>query len=164
MTDRKGGMMMSAGCRGSLRWGVPLVLCLLAVGPIMAEEVRVRVVAIIATERNATVDPKLTCVAAEVQKTYPKLTGFRLEKVSCKSLAIGAKEEFKLIDDEVATVTIRQPADKDHRVELSVKPPRMAAITYRTACHKCFPILTPYRNRDNDVLIIAVQLPCPNEK
>jgi hypothetical protein len=127
---------------------------------VLAEEVRVRVVAIIATESNTNVDPKLACVAREVQKTHPKLTGFRLANMSCQSVAVGAKQEFKLVDSEVAVLTVRKPAEKDHTVEVSVKPPRMAEITYRIACKKCFPILTPYRTKDNDMLIMAVQLPC----
>jgi hypothetical protein len=140
------------------------VLGLAGVARAAADEVRIRVVVILATERNDTVDPKLACVAREVQKTHPKLTGFRLGDVSCKSVGVGVKEEFKLIDNEVATVTVRKPADKDSCVEVSVKPPRMREITYRTACRKCFPILTPYRTKDDDVLIIAVQRLCDGDK
>jgi hypothetical protein len=157
-------MMMFAGRIAALRWGAVLALALVA-GVAQGQEVRICVITILATERDKKVDPKLECIAKEVQRDNPTLTGFHLKDISCKSLAVGAKEEFKLIDDEVATVHVKQAADRDNRVVVSVRPPRMKEITYRTACGKFLPIMTKYRTKDGDVLLIGVQLkPCHGDK
>ena len=132
--------------------------------PADAEEkgkVRVCVVVILATESDAKVDRRLTNIAREVRKMRPKLTGFRFQNVSCKSLAIGTKDQFELLDDQVAAVTVQRGADKNDLVRLKVRPPLMGEITYSTACGKFLPIVTPYRNKSNDLLIIAVRVqPC----
>ena len=124
-------------------------------------KVRVCVVVILATESDTKVDKQLGQIAAEVRKLHPKLTGFHIEKVCCKSLAIGEKDQFELLDDQAAAVTVQRGADKDDKVRLKVRPPRMGEITYSTACGKFLPIVTPYRNKANDLLIIAVRVqPC----
>jgi len=154
---------MLAGC-SAVRWPLALVL-LLAAGVAVAEEVRICVITIIATERDKKIDPKLKRVAEEVQKDYPELTGFQFKNMGCKSVTVGGKEEFKLIEDEVATVRVKQAADSDNKVELCIKPPRMKEITYRTACGKFLPIMTPVRTKEGDVLIIGVCLrPCRGGK
>jgi hypothetical protein len=124
-------------------------------------KVRVCVVVILATESDKKVDKPLENIAREVRKMHPKLTGFHFEKVCCKSLAIGDKDQFELIDDQTAAVTVQRGADKDDQVRLKVRPPRMGEITYSTACGKFLPIVTPYRNKANDLLIVAVRVqPC----
>jgi hypothetical protein len=124
-------------------------------------KVRVCVVVILATEGDNKVDKRLEQIAGEVRKMHPKLTGFRFEKVCCKSLAIGEKDQFELLDDQAAAVTVQRGADKNDKVRLKVRPPRMGEITYSTACGKFLPIVTPYRNKANDLLIIAVRVqPC----
>jgi hypothetical protein len=124
-------------------------------------KVRVCVVVILATESDTKVDKPLANIAREVRKMYPKLTGFRFEKVCCKSLAIGEKDSFELIDDQTAAVTVQRGADRNDTVRLKVRPPKMGEITYSTACGKFLPIVTPYRNKANDRLLIAVRVqPC----
>ncbi len=124
-------------------------------------KVRVCVVVILATESDKKVDKPLERIAREVRKMHPRLTGFHFEKVSCKSLAIGEKDNFELIDDQAAAVTVQRGADKNDTVRLKVRPPKMGEITYSTACGKFLPIVTPYRNKANDLLIIAVRVqPC----
>src|SRR5437588_671332 len=62
-----------------------LVLLVLPAGPAGAgalcdgakkQEVRVTVLTILATERDAQVDGCVECIAREVRKKYPRLTGF----------------------------------------------------------------------------------------
>jgi hypothetical protein len=149
----------------SLRWAVAL---LVAVGvwwgvpaAAPAQEVRVTIVVILATNQNTHVDCELKCIAREVQKKEPGLTGFRLEDTTRKTLTVGKKEAFPLIDKEVATVLVRQVRKKtenSHRVSLTVKPPCMGGIEYTTCCGKFFPILTRYRTQDKERLIIAIRV------
>jgi hypothetical protein len=128
------------------------------------EEVRVCVIAILASQRDKKVDPRLTCIAKELRKMYPELTGFRLARddgMSCQSVAVGARKLFKLPENESAVITVERAADKDNRVRLKVRPPRMKAITYTCPCGKFLPIVTPIRTKVDDLLIIAVRVtPC----
>ena len=125
------------------------------------EKVKVTVVAILATGRNQTVDPKLKCVADEVQKLDPKLTGFSLAKNTSKSLPVGTAADFPLVDKQKASVTVQHGPDKDNRVGLVVKPPGLGEIAYTTCCGKYFPIVTRYQTKDKDRLIIAIMVkPC----
>ena len=124
-------------------------------------KVRVCVVVILATENDKKVDKPLANIAREVRKMRPNLTGFHFEKVCCKSLAVGEKDQFELIDDQSAAVTVQRPADKNDTVRIKVRPPKMGEITYSTACGKFLPIVTPFRTKGNDLLIIAVRVqPC----
>jgi hypothetical protein len=141
---------------------LPLVVLLAWAPPAPAEEkVRVSVVAILASERDRTVDAKLECIARELNKRFPKLVGFRMAKLSCKPLEVGAQESFRLVGDQEAVVTVEHAANKKDRVRLKVTPPSMGEITYSTPCGKFLPIVTPYRTRDDGVLIIAIRVqPC----
>jgi hypothetical protein len=155
---------------GTLRhlWVGFVVLALLALAPPGRAEddtVHVSVLAILATERDNKIDPKLACIAREVQKTHKKLTGFQMVKMTRKSLTIGAKETFELVGDQKATVTVKQGADEKNRVEVKVAPPKMGEITYDTCCGKFLPIVTPFKTKNNDLLIIAVRVqPCHDHK
>jgi hypothetical protein len=124
-------------------------------------KIKVTVVAILATDRTKSVDPELECLAREVRKQEPRLTGFRLVRCTCKSLALGTSEPFPLVDREVASVTVEHGADKDNRVSLRVKPPLVGEIDYTCACGKFFPIMTRYLTKDKERLIIAIMVrPC----
>ncbi len=126
------------------------------------DKVKVSVIVILASESNDKVDAKLKCIAEELKKKHPKLTGFQLAgKCTCKSLAIGAKEEFDLIADNKADVIVDQKADKEDFVKLKVTPPSMGEITYRTVCGKFLPIVTPVKTKDGEIVIIAIRVqPC----
>jgi hypothetical protein len=147
---------------GPSRCCLVLAALLLGAAPASAEgKVRVCVIAILATENNDKVERRLECIAREVQKMNPKLTGFRLKNMSCQSLAVGARDDFKLVEDQVAGVLIVHAADKDNRIQLKVTPPQMGEITYVTACGKFLPIMTPFRTKDGEVLIVGVRVqPC----
>jgi hypothetical protein len=157
------GIIMTLGGR-SLCVGF-LLLTLSAAAPRReAEEketVQVSVVAILATERDTKIDPKLACIAREVRKTHEKLTGFQMVKMTRKPLTIGVKATFELVGEQKATVTVQQGADEKNRIQLKVAPPQMGEITYDTCCGKFLPIVTPFRTKTNDLLILAVRVqPC----
>jgi hypothetical protein len=139
---------------------------LLAAVPARAEEtVEVTVVAIVATERNTEVNPKLREVAHKIRKSYPKLTGCRLGRTTCRTLTVGTRETFPLIDDQEAAVTVVKSCGKDGKVELTIKPPLVGEFTYTTCCEKYFPIMTRYQTKDKDCLFIAVMVaPCKGKK
>jgi hypothetical protein len=123
--------------------------------------VKVSVIAIVASERDHTIDPRLQCIAREVQKTHKNLKGFQVSRMTCRSLAVGARETFDLAAGQTATVTVHHGADKHNRVELKVAPPEMGEITYDTCCGKFLPIVTPIHTANNELLIIAVRVqPC----
>jgi hypothetical protein len=148
---------------GTSRCCLVLVILLCGSATAVAEEkVSVCVIAILAGEGEEKVDdPRLVCIAREVKKLNPKLTRLRLGNMSCGSLPVGARDDFKLVEDEVASVVIQQAADKDNRIQLKVTPPKMGEITYMTACGKFLPILTPYRTKKDEVLIIGIRVqPC----
>jgi hypothetical protein len=154
---------MSPGAVRRLGAGL-VILTLLAAAPPKEERketVQVSVIAILATERDDKIDPKLACIAREVRKKYKKLTGFQLAAMTGKSLAIGARETFELIDDQKVVVTVKKAVDEKNCVQVRVAPPQMGEITYDTCCGKFLPLVTPVRIGKNDLLIIAVRVqPC----
>ncbi len=128
------------------------------------DKVKVTVVAVLATSANKQVDDKLECLAKEVQKKEPQLTGFRLARVSCQELTVGDKVKFKLVGEEVAEVSIQRGPGKDDRVGLTVKPPLAGEIVYTSCCGKFFPIVTRFQTKEKERLIIAIRVQCCEEK
>jgi hypothetical protein len=144
---------------------LPALLMLVATVPTPAdcdeEEVEVSVVAILATDRDSKVGKDLECVAKEVRKKDPKLTGVRLGNMTCKSIAVGKKAKFELVEGQTAAVTVDHGADKRNKVQLKVKAPLLGEITYETCCGKFLPVMTPYKTKDGDVLFVLVRVqPC----
>jgi hypothetical protein len=129
-------------------------------------KVKVTVIAILATSdaRKATIEKDLEAVAAEVQKKYPELVGFRTGMTSFKTIAVGKSDTFTLVDDETATVSVEKGADKKEWVRIKVKPPQLSEITYDTCCGKFFPVVTPYETKKKDRLIIAVMVTTCKDK
>jgi hypothetical protein len=154
------------------RWlALPAVLILqLAALDARSEERSICVVAILATDKNTEVDARVKCIAEEVQKLEPGLTGFRVAQTSCKTLTVGNRDTFPLVDTEMLIVILQQAGgqegkekekgkDKDNeRVRLAVKAPLQGEITYTTCCGKFFPIMTRYLTKDNERLIIAIMV------
>ena len=88
--------------------------CLLpAAGPARAEEgVKVTVVAILASgEEPPRVDPKLQHIAREIQKNHPKLKTFLLKRTTCMALKVGQKEDFPLVEEQVARLYRERTVD-----------------------------------------------------
>jgi hypothetical protein len=126
-----------------------------------AEEVRVTVAVVLATDQNKKVDPDLKRIAQEIQKIEPALTGFRLGQITRKSVQVGEKAAFGLVDQEVATVLVVHGANEKNKVGLTVKPPHMGEVTYTTCCDKFFPIVTRYQTNNKEWLILAIRVqPC----
>src|SRR5262245_52072308 len=133
--------------------------------PQNAPEVKVSVVTILASEQSKKVDPELDCIAREVRKVHPHLTGFRLVKTACKGVPLRGTETFDLVVDQKATVTVLRDADKNNRVRLKVTLPTMGEVTYVTPCGKFFPIMTRYQTKEQELLLLAVRVqPCPGDK
>jgi hypothetical protein len=124
-------------------------------------QVRVSVVIILASEKDDKVNKKLECIAREVRKMHPTLKGFRFDDLTAQSLQIGSKGVFKLIENQNASIVVQQVADKMDRICLKVAPPQMGEITYSTPCGKFLPVVTPFRNKAGELLILAIQVePC----
>jgi len=145
--------------------GTAAVVLFMMAPPIRAgDQVKVTIVAVLATSQNKNVDPKLECLAKEVQKTHPNLTGFRIERCSCKELFVGDKYKFPLVDDETAVVGIQRGPGKEDRVDLTIKPPKGGDIVYTSCCGKFFHISTRYQTKDKEQLIIAIRVQCCDKK
>lgn len=125
------------------------------------DPVRVTIVVVLATTDSDVVDPKLTDLAKEVQKRDPKLTGFKLVSTEGKSIPIGDSHTFELVEKEELKVKVEKPKDGNGRVSLTIKPPGLENITYGCACEKFFPVVTPYKTKAGEVLIVAIMAkPC----
>jgi hypothetical protein len=130
-----------------------------------ADDVRVSVVAILATADGKKIDPEVEAIAAAVRKEYPSLTGFHLARMSCDTVALGSKETFQLEDDQVAVVGVKNGPDKNHPYRVEVEPPLLKAITYSTISGKYFPIVTPYHTKaKKEQLILAIMVTGNNAK
>lgn len=135
--------------------------CVCACG---GEEVKITVVAILATDQNTKICPTLESLAAEVRKKRPHLTGFCQAVQTCKSVAVGKEDTFGLVERQIANVTVCHGANEKNRVCLRVKSPGVGEITYTAACGKFFPIVTGYQTKNKDTLIIAIRVETCNSK
>ena len=121
--------------------------------------IKVTIVAITASDKHENVHSKLNEIAKEVRKREPNLKGYQLSETACKPVAVGQKENFKLVDDQSADVTVLQKDDSNQRIRLAVKAPLVGEITYSTCYDKYFPIVTRYQTKtDRDRLIIAIMV------
>jgi hypothetical protein len=151
------------------RAGLLGALAILLTMPVAAraddDKVTVSVIAILASDQNKKVETKLTGIAAEVQKIHPELTGFETVKESCKDLGIDAAGKFDLVDGQVVTITVEQAANKNNKNRLTVSPPTLGDITYCTTCGKFLPVITKYKTKNGEVLIIAIRVqPCKDKE
>jgi hypothetical protein len=156
---------MSAGSVLSRRWPLALAALFAAALPARAgDEVRISVVAVLATTKNNTVDERVACIARQMEKIDPKLTGFSLARMTCKNVQVGNKDCFEVVDGQFVCVTVEKKCDKENRYCLKVEPPGMGAITYNTSCGKFLPLVTRYKSKGGEVLIVAVGVKaCPGE-
>ena len=99
-----------------------------------------------------------------MQKEHAKLTGFRIATMTKRSLRVGDKETFDLVGDQKAVITVKRAADEKNRVEVKIAPPQMGEITYDTCCGKFLPIVTPFRTKNKELLILAVRVQRCREK
>lgn len=126
--------------------------------------IKVSVLAILANDRTKKVAPELECIADELRKVNPNLTSFRVAKMSCKSVKIGARDTFDLGNDQSTTIII-DGKDPEGCVQLRVTAPLLGEIHYLTTCGKFLPIFTRYETKTKEQLIIAVRVqPCQGKK
>lgn len=127
--------------------------------------IRVTVTVVLASTTDKVVEPKLKELAAEVQKRDKSFTGFKQVDSAAKSIAVGDSAIFDLVDKQELKVTVVKSKDENGRVGLTVKPPELGEIKYCCACEKYFPIVTPYKTKKGETLIIAVMAkPCTAKK
>jgi len=127
--------------------------------PVRADDIRVTVVAVLASDRHKNIDPKLAGLANEVRQRDSGLTGFKLERTTSKVVALNQKEAFPLVTDVTADVTILSRDEKEKKIRLTVKAPYAGEITYTTVYDKYFPVLTRYQtDKDKERLILAIMV------
>jgi hypothetical protein len=139
------------------------ILTLLAFAPIaLAEEVRVTVVTILATPDRGKIDPGMEQIAAVVQGKQPNLKGFQMRATSGRSIAVGNDATFKLIENYEVTVTVNHGANKHNKIGLTVTSPALKSpLSYCTCCGKFLPIITPYKTKEGEWVIVAIRVnPC----
>lgn len=123
--------------------------------------VRVTVATILASTKKTETHEKLASLAEAIQKRDSSLIGFQLESVLQQSIPIGESHTFELIEGQKLTVIAVMAKDKNGRVGLTLKPPGLDEITYNCTCEKFFPVITPHKTKNGDVLIVAVMAkPC----
>lgn len=108
------------------------------------KQIKVTVVAILASECEGSVDPRLKAIAEEVQKLHPQLKRFAVANITNQSFKAGEKATFKLVEAATADVTIFCCGDMNDRVGIRVVPPLQGEIDYRAVCGKFLPIVTRY--------------------
>lgn len=134
--------------------------------PMPADDpVRVTVVIVLANGGSAKTDPALAELAKQVQKRDPKITSFSLHATEAKSIPIGESFVFQLVEKQELKVTVTRAKDATGKISMTIKPPGLENITYACVCDKFFPVVTPYRTKAGDTLIIAVMAkPCTANK
>ena len=125
------------------------------------DPVKVTLVVILACEKGDKIDKKLKDLAVEVQKLHPNLKSFVIKSEESKSLRPNDKVSMLCVDEESAAIAIKHGADKDNRVSLAIKPPQMSELEYQSVCGKFLPIVTPYKTKKGECLILAIRVePC----
>jgi hypothetical protein len=148
----------------SLRCALSMALLALPAAPAAAEEIEVKVLAILVSEQHKDVHPKLKEFAREVQKKDSNLTGFKLARTTVESLDLGETKKFTLVNGQVVEVTVNKERNEKGRITLTIKPPKLDQITYECACDKFFSMATQHyvgKGKDKEQLFIAVMAkPC----
>lgn len=125
------------------------------------DPVKVTLVVILASEKGDKVDKRLKGLAIEVQKLHPHLKSFYYKSEEVKSLKPNETAALACVEKQVVEMTIKHGADKDNRVSLKVKPPSMSSLDYQSVCGKFLPIVTPYKTKKGETLILAIRVqPC----
>jgi hypothetical protein len=144
---------------------------LLAAAPVSGDPpeaprcVRVSVIAILASDRDDVVDPRLTDIAREVQQNVDgRLTSFAVARMCCKPIPVGSSHTFPLVGNWSALVAVDHCCPKDERICVTVTPPKLGQFTYTAACGKFLPIVTSCRTARGELLILAVRVQsCPGK-
>jgi hypothetical protein len=130
-------------------------------GESSAQPIRVTVAVILASRAHGPVDPVLEELARDVRKRDPQLQSFRLVATEAQSIPVGQQSRFTLVEQQQLQVKIDTSLDARGRVRLTVTAPGVDQLSYTCVCDKYFPIVTPYRTRNGETLIIAIMVkPC----
>jgi hypothetical protein len=117
-------------------------------------------VAVILANGDGKVDDKLKCVADELRKMHPKLTGFHVGPTTTLPVTLGGSEKFKLVDGQEASITVKHCKDCPARFCLEIQSKALVGeMVYTSVCGKYFPLVTDYKTKDHgDQLIIAFKV------
>jgi len=124
--------------------------------PAAESPVKVTLVVILASKTDKAINPKLATLAEEVQKRNREFTGFRIGATFDKSIPVGASHSFELPEEQKAKITAAAGKDKDGRIELTVNLPGLDDVTYTCVCDKFFPIVTPYKLKTGETVLVAI--------
>ena len=125
------------------------------------DPVKVTLVVILASEEGNVIDKRLKSVAEEVQKLHPNLKSFTYKSMESKSLKPNEAVSMQCVEKKAVEMLIKHGADKDNRVSLAVTPPSMSQVEYQSVCGKFLPIVTPYKTKKGERLILAIRVePC----
>jgi hypothetical protein len=103
----------------------------------------------------------LKSIAEEVQKVYPTLKSFSLKTMHKNSYKPGEKVSLPMVEKQKLDMVIKHGADKENRVTLVATAPSMGPIEYQSVCGKFLPIVTPYKTKSSERLILAIRVqPC----
>jgi hypothetical protein len=128
------------------------------------DPVKVTLVVIFASEEGNTIDKELKAVAEEVQKMNPNFKSFKLHTMQSKSLKPGEKVSMPIVENKKLDMLIKNGADKNNRVTLSIFPPEIGEIEYQTVCGKFLPIVTRCKTKAGERIILAIRVqPCRGE-
>jgi hypothetical protein len=139
---------------------------LLSAGPVRGQDVRVTVIAVLATtDKNAPVEKEVAALATAIRDKNPEYYGFRRGVMATLPIAIDSEGTFVVDDRQTVTVAILQGMDKKEKIRVRVKPPLLGEITMNCCCNKFVPFMTPYDTKEKkERLIIAVMIStCPGK-
>src|SRR4051794_1008401 len=115
---------------------LPFLFALFPLAAAEAPKAKVGVIVVLASEDDATIDPRLKNIAEEVRKLNPSLKGFKVKSTMIRDLTENDKTSFPLVGDRTVEITVRQAMDKDGKTTLAVTPPEQGEIVFRLAANK----------------------------
>src|SRR5262249_19727810 len=125
------------------------------------EKIKVTLLVVLAKEDGASIDPRLQQLADEIQKRNPQLKSFRVQSMTSRDLRENQKSVFEMVDKKTAEIVVKQAVDDGNRVDIGVTPPDQGEIVYRATCGKFVPIVTRYKTKASERLILALRVePC----
>lgn len=128
------------------------------------DPVKVTLVVILASDKGDKIDPRLKAIAEEVRKKEPTLTNFTMKSMRSNSFKPGEKFSMPMLDEKKVEMLIKHGADKQNCISLSLFPPSMGEIEYKTVCGKFLPVVTPCKTKNNERIILAIRVqPCKGE-
>jgi len=150
--------------RPSLLIALLLGCLMFAAGPVAAgdpppDHVKITV-AVILANGDGKVDEHVKCVAREVRKSHPKLTGYHVGPTLIESVPLDGSKTFKLVDGQEAKIRVKRCADCPGRFCLVIESSALfGEMAYDSVCGKYFPLVTGYKTKDHgDQVILAFKV------